>query len=134
MASPPIVISENTTIDEAASIMWEKGVGSLIVVDQDGMMVGIFTERDLVFTVSKSMTGRGVPVSSVMSKTKFKISPNQNLVSAVELMHKAGIKHLPVVDRAGKPVGMISMRDALDISGPVLKAMLQSSRWRRTDA
>ena len=61
MEVPPSVVQEDTTIDEAASTMWEGNIGSVIVVDKAGVMVGILTERDVLFSVTKSLTGKGVP-------------------------------------------------------------------------
>src|SRR5208283_2783425 len=53
MEVPPVVIPENSTVDEAASMMWEKNIGSLIVVGDSGTMVGIVTERDMLFAITK---------------------------------------------------------------------------------
>ncbi len=53
MEIPPITVSGETTIDEAAALMWEKNVGSVIVVDESNTMIGIVTERDVIFSVSK---------------------------------------------------------------------------------
>jgi CBS domain-containing protein len=131
MEVPPSVVPEDTTIDEAASTMWEGNIGSVIVVDKAGVMVGILTERDVLFSVTKALTGKGVPVSSIMSKTSLKASPNENIVTAVDRMTKANVRHLPVVDKDGKPLGMISMRDAMSISEPLLKFVLHSTRKRQ---
>jgi CBS domain-containing protein len=131
MEVPPSVVPEDTTIDEAASTMWEGNIGSVIVVDKAGVMVGILTERDVLFSVTKALTGKGVPVSSIMSKTSLKASPNENIVTAVDRMTKANVRHLPVVDKDGKPLGMISMRDAMSISEPLLKFFLHSTRKRQ---
>jgi len=133
MEVPPVVISENSTVDEAASMMWEKNIGSLIVVGGTGEMVGIVTERDMLFAVTKGLTGKTVPVSSITSKTELKATPMQSIATALETMRKGGVRHLPVVDKSGKPLGMISMRDALDIMGPILKQVLSSISKPRPD-
>ncbi len=125
MEVPPIVIREGATVDEAASLMWEKNIGSVIVVDASGEMMGIVTERDMLFAITKGLTGKGIPVSSITSKTELVATPNQSIATAVETMRKGGVRHLPVVDKAGKPIGMLSMRDALDITGPILKQVLR---------
>jgi CBS domain-containing protein len=130
MEVPPVTVQEDTTIDDAARIMWEKNIGSVIVADTAGKMVGILTERDILFSVSKSLTGRGVPVSSIMSKTSLKASPNENIVTAIDRMNKGGVRHLPVVDKTGIPLGMISMRDAMSISDPLLRFVLKSVEKR----
>ena len=128
MQVPAITVSEGTTIDEAATVMWDQNIGSVIVVDKKGLMVGILTERDVLYAVTKSLTSRAVPVSSVMSKTSLIASPNESILTSVERMLKAGVRHLPVVDKEGMPVGMISMRDAIDLSEPLLKMVLGSPR------
>ena len=99
---PPVTVTEETTIDDAAKLMWEKNVGSVIVVDKGEIMRGIVTEKDVVFSVSKLMTGKGIPVSSIMSRTHLRASPREGIATAVEKMRKAGVRHLPVVDRDGK--------------------------------
>lgn len=131
MEVPPVTVTEDTTLEEAAGIMWEKNIGSVIVVDKSGVIAGILTERDIIFSVTKSLTGRGIPVSSIMSKTSLMANPNENIITSLDRMMKAGVKHLPVVDKQGKPVGMISMRDALNISEPLLKFVLHTTRKKR---
>jgi len=121
MASPPLTISLDATIEEAADLMWEKNVGSLIVIDGAGKMAGIVTEKDIVFSVTKSLIGRGVPVSSVMSRTAVLGGPNDALSTSIEKMREAGVRHLPIVDKEKNPLGVLSMRDALDVSSPLIK-------------
>lgn len=133
MEVPPTIVPEETTIDEAASAMWEGNIGSVIVVDKAGVMKGIVTERDILFSVTKSLTGKGIPVTSIMSKTSLMASPNENIVTAVDRMTKANVRHLPVVDKDGVPLGMISMRDAMSISEPLLKFVLSSARKKRPE-
>jgi CBS domain-containing protein len=128
MQVPAVTVSEDTTIDEAAAVMWNDNIGSVIVVDKTGLMIGIVTERDVVYSVTKSLAGRGVPVSSIMSRTSLMANPNESIVTAVERMIKAGVRHLPVIDKVGRPIGMISTRDAIGISEPLLKFVLSSPR------
>ena len=126
MEVPPVTIPETSIIDDAAGMMWEKNIGSLIVVNETGEMVGIVTERDMLFAVTKGLTGKEVPVLSITSKTDLMATPTQSIATAVETMRKGGVRHLPVVDKDGRPLGMISMRDALDIVGPLLRQVLRS--------
>ncbi|MDG7021581.1 MAG: CBS domain-containing protein, partial [Nitrososphaerota archaeon] len=49
MEAPPVLVTEDTPIDQAASTMWEKGIGSVIVVDKEGKMAGIITASDIIF-------------------------------------------------------------------------------------
>jgi CBS domain-containing protein len=130
MQVPPITVGEDITIEEVAGIMWDKNIGSAIVTDNKGKMTGIVTERDLVFAVTKSLTGKEIPVSSIMSRTSLIATPNENIATAVDRMIKAGVRHLPVLDKARNPIGMISMRDALGISEPLLKFILKEAKKR----
>ncbi len=131
MTSPPLTIPLDATVDEAAGLMWEKNVGSLIVVDKVGKLAGIITEKDIVFSVTKSLIGRGVPVSSVMSRTSVLGGPNEALGTGIEKMRKVGVRHLPIIDKEGNPLGVLSMRDALDVSGPLVKFVSQQHGKKR---
>lgn len=130
MQVPPVTVGEDTTIEDVADIMWNKNIGSAIITDGKGKMLGIVTERDIVFAVTKSLVGKEIPVSSIMSRTSLIASPNENIATAVDRMIKAGVRHLPVLDKEGTPVGMISMRDALSISEPLLKFILKEAKKR----
>ncbi|HEV2390714.1 MAG TPA: CBS domain-containing protein [Nitrososphaerales archaeon] len=132
MEAPPIVVSEDTTIDQAASTMWEKRIGSVIVVDKEGKMVGILTASDIIFAVTKSLVGREVPVSSIMSKTSIIASPNESVLTAVERMMKENVRHLPVIEKNGTPLGIISTRDTMSIFEPLLKFVFRSKKTATT--
>jgi CBS domain-containing protein len=128
MEAPPIVVNEETTIDEAASVMWEKRIGSVIVVDKEGKMAGIITASDIIFAVTKSLVGRQVPVSGIMSKTSIMAIPNESVLTAVERMMRENVRHLPVIEKDGTPVGIISTKDAMGITEPLLKLIFQSKK------
>jgi len=131
MEVPPKVIPEDATIDAAAGTMWDLNIGSVMVVDKEGHMAGIITERDILFAVTKSLVGKDVPVTSIMSKTSLMATPNEGLVTAVDRMIKGGVRHLPVIDKDGKPLGMVSMRDAMGITEPLLKFVFKMTRKKR---
>lgn len=128
MEAPPIVVKQDATIDEAASTMWEKHIGSVIVVDNEGKMAGIITASDIIFAVTKSLIGRQVPVSGIMSKTSIMATPNESVLTAVDRMMKENVRHLPVVEKNGTPVGIISTRDTMSITGPLLKFVFRPKR------
>ncbi|MDA4117769.1 MAG: CBS domain-containing protein [Thaumarchaeota archaeon] len=134
MEVPPTVVAKDVTIDEAAATMWDRNIGSVIVVDEDGRMTGILTERDVLFAVTKSLVGREIPVSSIMSKTSLQASPNESIVTSVNRMIKGGVRHLPVIDKDGVPVGMVSMRDAMGISEPLLKFVFRRAQKKTKKA
>ena len=131
MEAPPVVVDEETTIDEAASTMWEQRIGSVIVVDKEGKMSGIVTASDIVFAVTKSLVGRQVPVTGIMSKTSVMATPNESVLTAVERMMKENVRHLPVIEKNGTPVGMMSTKDAMGISRPLLNFVFRPKKVTR---
>jgi CBS domain-containing protein len=104
--------SSHTTIADAARLMKEHSVGAILIVDE-GKVVGIFTERDVVFrVVAADKDPKTTRVSTAMTKKPRTIAPDRPLGHALHIMYEGGFRHVPVVEK-GKPVGMISARDAL---------------------
>lgn len=98
---------------EAAKAMAEARIGSLLIVDDKGLLEGIFTERDALNRVlAKGLDPAKTPLSAVMTSKLQTIPADRPLGHALHLMYEGGFRHVPVVED-GKPVGMISARDAL---------------------
>ena len=107
----------SATVTEAARLMREKAVGAVMVLDE-GRLVGVFTERDALFrVVAESRDVQTTCLSEVMTRNPRTVSPDMAFNDALHIMHEGGFRHVPVV-RDGRPVGMISCRDAL---GPELE-------------
>lgn len=101
------------TVQAAAEAMAEAKVGSLLIVDRKGALVGIFTERDaLVRVLAKGLDPTKTTLADVMTTQLQTIPSDRPLGHALHMMFEGGFRHVPVVDD-GKPVGMISARDAL---------------------
>ena len=79
-------------------MLWEKNIGSVIVVNKQDRMIGILTERDMLFAISKELIGKDVPVSSIMSQTSLIASPNEGVATVLDRMIKGNVRHLPVID------------------------------------
>ena len=107
-------------VAEAARLMKKRNVGAMMVVD-DGKLVGVFTERDALFrVVAAGLDGATTPLSAVMTPDPRTISPDRSFTHALGFMHEGKFRHLPVVED-GRPIGMISVRDAF---GPELEAFV----------
>jgi len=108
-----VVAAPHTSVGEAARLMKEGKVGALLVVEE-GVLIGIFTERDAVFRV---MAGGLDPDSTllrdVMTPDPTTVAPDETFGYALLLMHESGFRHVPVVEN-GRPVGVVSARHALD--------------------
>ena len=105
-----VTISPDRSIKEAASYMYSNDIGSVVVVSPEGVVIGIFTERDLSRVVSQGVP-YDTPVGNVMTRSPVTIKASEPLSKAVELMNEKNIRHLPVVDESGRLVGIITTRD-----------------------
>ena len=110
---PPATAAKSVTVLDAALLMKREGKGALLVVD-GSRLIGIFTERDALFRVIAA--GRDpatTPLADVMTPQPQTMHPDEPFVKALRLMHRHGFRHLPVVEH-GRPLGVVSARDALD--------------------
>jgi CBS domain-containing protein len=100
------------TVLEAVKLMVEHNIGAVPVL-QDGQLVGIFSERDLMSrVVAEGKDAAHIKVSAVMTEDPLTIAPNDNLETCMTLMKRHGFRHLPVC--SGREVkGVISLRDIL---------------------
>lgn len=101
----------SATVGEAASLMAQRHVGSVLVT-QGGRLAGIFTERDIVRAVSHDVHAAEEPVADWFTRDPRTVTPDVSLEDARELMLAGHFRHLPVTDGpGGEVIGMISMRD-----------------------
>jgi len=114
MSTPAITIDRDAPLEDAAKLMKENNIGSVIVVSKEGRIEGIITERDLVFAMAEGKVGRKYPIWMFMTENPLTISPGAPITEALKIMRDANIRHLPVVDKEGKPIGMLSIRDLVE--------------------
>jgi CBS domain-containing protein len=107
-----LTLPPDTSVRAAARAMAEHRVGSVMVVEHD-TLVGIVTERDCLERVlAAGVDPDTTEVSAVMTRKVMTITPDRLLVNALHQMRGNGFRHMPVVEN-GRPVGMVSIRDAL---------------------
>jgi CBS domain-containing protein len=99
------------SLADAAKRMRDHGVGSLAVLDGEEL-VGILTERDVLWATADGAAAHRTTVSTYMSSPPVVVSPDTDVVEAGRLMVKWDVRHLPVV-ALGQLRGMISARDLL---------------------
>jgi len=118
-----ITTKEDTTIEDAIRTLFKKHVGALMITDDERKCKGIFTERDALRSVATK-----VPLTThlrkVMSKNVVTIRENASFAEAKRLMTSHHIRHLPVVDKKGYLVGMLTLRSILDelVGMPTVKS------------
>ncbi|MBI1942042.1 MAG: CBS domain-containing protein [Betaproteobacteria bacterium] len=108
-----VTASADITVADAARIMKQNRVGALLVVEGE-RLAGIFTERDALFrVVAEGRDPRTTHVADVMTWNPRTIAPDRPFGHALHLMYEGEFRHVPVVED-GRPLGMVSARDALE--------------------
>jgi len=121
-----LTASPDKTVTQAARLMASKNTGALLVLEND-QLVGIFTERDLVFRViAKGLDPKTTPLSAVMTADVKVLNANQTYGHALVIMQEHGFRHVPVIEH-GHAVGIVSSRNAMD---PELDEFVTDERRR----
>lgn len=111
---PPITIAAGATVRELAKLLLEQKVGASIVLDAAGALVGIVSERDIVTRVVATRADPDTTtVADIMTKDVRTARASETSESALQTMLVGHFRHLPIVDDANKPVGMLSVRHLL---------------------
>jgi len=112
MIQDPITLNRNATVGDALEIMRERSIGGIPVVNPNGVLVGIVTNRDLRFENTPSR-----PVTEVMTDEGLIVTKDgSDLDSAAQILREHRIEKLPVVDDEGKLVGLITYRDIIKLT------------------
>lgn len=113
IARRPVAIEARATALAAAEMMVNESIGAMVVLDE-GRLIGIISERDLVCRVlGKRRDPEKTLVSDVMTTNVRTITDDDSIESALEIMHRQRFRHLPLVDGLGQVIGMVSMRALL---------------------
>jgi CBS domain-containing protein len=114
---PFLTAPSTTSVFEAARMMKQHSTDAVLVCDKQ-RLVGVLTERDVVFRVTaEALDPSQTRVADVMTPDPQTIHPDKPLGHALHMMYEGRFRHVPVVEN-GKPVGMVSAREAL---GPELR-------------
>ena len=108
----PITLGTDATIGDAQRLMKENRIGGIPIVEAGGKLAGILTNRDLRFEEDKQRK-----VTEVMTKENLIIAPEgTDLKKAEAILRKTKVEKLPVVDKSGKLIGLITYRDILQLT------------------
>ena len=118
-----VSVGPGDSIGHAIRRMADENVGA-VTVTQDGVLLGIFTERDVLRLAGAGEPLDGRPVSEVMTSRLFVARPDDDIASVAEMMRTRAIRHVPVVED-GRLLGVISVRDVM--------AALIERLWRSHD-
>ena len=111
----PYSLRASASVLDAAEFMAQRRIGAVCVLDEEGKLIGVFSERDLLNRVVVPRSDpAAMQLGQVTSPLRAVISCDETPHQALERMERIGTRHLPVVD-GEKWVGMLSMRDLLRV-------------------
>jgi len=112
--SEPLKLTADATVHEAIQKMVANRRAAVVIVDAEGRLIGIFTERDVLTRVVGQ--GRDVhrsTLSEVMTRDPEALSPGDRICYAVNRMNNAGYRTVPLVDAERRPIGIVTVSDVV---------------------
>lgn len=112
MSHPVVSCPTTSTLDQAARLMWEFDTGVIPVVNDQGRLAGVITDRDVCMAAyTQGQPLRAIPVTTAMASHIVAAHVGDSVEQAEALMRASQVRRLPVLDGEDLPVGMISMSD-----------------------
>jgi CBS domain-containing protein len=106
----PLVLAPHETVQQACRRMRERRVGSVLVIDDQQRLSGIFTGRDAVRTLAEGKDARVITLAQAMTPNPVTITPESRAIDALRTMSDGGFRHLPVIEN-GRIWGIVSRGD-----------------------
>jgi CBS domain-containing protein len=114
MTDPPLTCTEGTSVAVAARLMGEADYGTLPVVDAQGAIVGIVTDRDICLALARTnRNALNIFVREVMTKKIVSAFADEDVHVALGAMRNARVRRMPVRDAQGRLAGMLSIEDVV---------------------
>jgi len=110
MNTSVLTVEPTASIGEAAEKMIEAGVGAVVVMEDMARIVGIVTERDLMRAVAQRARAAEARVRQWMTESVITIEPETEIKDAAKMMFEKNFRHLPVVNKDGRLLGIASLR------------------------
>ena len=112
MTVDPVAIWRTESLATAAKSMWENDCGIMPIIDAGRRVVGVITDRDICMaTAVRNRPESTISVEEVMTGKICSVKPDDDIQTALHLMHEHKIRRLPVLDDEGELKGMLSMND-----------------------
>lgn len=115
--------TQDDSLSRVAQIMWETDCGCVPVIDNDGRVIGMLTDRDICMAAfTQGATLNALRVSGSMSRGLFGCQPSDDLLAAHQVMREHRVRRLPVMGDTGKLLGIVSLTDIARASARVHSA------------
>lgn len=114
MVPNPIRVRSNVTIYEGLKLMEQYNIASLIVVDDMDRVLGVITAKDVVIkAVAKNLDLKSTKIIDIVSRPVTVVEPETTLKDVITLMIGTGHGHIPVVNKSGRVIGIVTIDDVL---------------------
>jgi CBS domain-containing protein len=111
MTPDPVAVATTATLQHAAEVMRDRAIGDVLVVDEEGSLYGIVTDRDIVVAgIAEGADPAAMSVDQVCTHDPLSLGPDDAVAEAARLMSDRAIRRLPIVDN-GNLVGIVSLGD-----------------------
>jgi len=110
---PAASVPPSMLLHEVVAQMKSRRVAAAVVVES-GRVVGIFTERDLLYRIVGLELNEQLTIREAMTPSPRTLSPDDRIADAVRLMTDRGYRHIPLVDPEGRLVGLVAARDIVE--------------------
>lgn len=111
MTQNPCCCGPTTSVQAAAKLMMDNDCGEIPVIDDNGIPIGVITDRDIACRCIAEGKPSDTPVGDVMSSPVVTVTPATSIADCCATMEENQIRRVPVVDDAGKCCGMVSQAD-----------------------
>ena len=113
MHAPVVTCRQSASVRDLAHLMQHQNVGSVLVVDDEGLLVGIVTDRDIVIRAVAEAAGADAAATDVMTKRPATATIDTDRDQALRVMAERAVRRLPVVGHDGRPRGMVTFDDLI---------------------
>jgi predicted transcriptional regulator len=106
-------LTEQNRIIDAVELMLQNRVGSVVIVDDDGRVCGMITDRDIAMVLAYGSASSESLVTETMSRDVQVMNQQLTLLDATRIFRDADVKRMPIVDSDNRPIGIVSIDDIL---------------------
>ena len=123
MSKPVVTCPADANLDAAARLMWEFDCGIIPIVEHEGRLAGVVTDRDIaICAYTQGLPLAMIPVTTAMANQVLACHEDDTIESAERLMQQSQIRRVPVLDSGGQPIGILSMNDLARVAAKSMKS------------
>jgi CBS domain-containing protein len=125
MTHPVVTCAIGDHLDVPARLMWEYDCGLVPVVNDEGLLAGVVTDRDICMAAyTQGQPLHAIPVTTAMAGKVLMGHPDDAIEDAERMMREAQVRRIPIVDAAGRPEGVLSLNDIARATARTRKSTL----------